>query len=280
MAINCERLDEAMVERILFNLGIDDALPSKDLEGLKRVYKAWCRKVPFDNVRKLIHLASANPAPLPGDDSFDFFRGWLRYGTGGTCWAGSGALHLLLSSLGFTAYRGVATMLVAPNLPPNHGTVVVGFDDERYLVDTSILHDIPMRLDNCRSTRVDHPAWGIDGNFEKDKWHVQWRPLHLPEGCICRIEHVGVSHETFQKYNEATRIWGPFNYSLYTRLNCNNSVEGMAYGNRVSIDSTGEIEQMPIGVDARNRYLERVLGMNRDILEQLPEDQPTPPLLI
>lgn len=276
MAGNGEQLSDAMVERILLKMGIDQ-LPSKDLKGLTRIYQAWCTKVPFDNVRKLIHLISGNLAPLPGDDPFDFFQGWLRFGTGGTCWAGSGALHLLLSSLGFKAFRGVATMLVAPEIPPNHGTVVVAFDEERYLTDTSILHDRPMLLHDSRPISIDHPAWGIDGGLEKGKWHIRWRPLHMLKGLICRMESVEVSHETFRQYNEATRIWGPFNYSLYARLNGKNSVEGVAYGYRVIMDCTGRVTQLAIDVDARNHFLESALGMKKEILEQLPEDQPIPP---
>jgi hypothetical protein len=34
-------------------------------------------------------------------------------------------------SLGFAPIRGLATMLVTPNLPPNHGTVLVGCEGKR-----------------------------------------------------------------------------------------------------------------------------------------------------
>jgi len=42
--------------------------------------------VPFDNVRKLIHVKSGKAGPLPGGTAEDFFTAWLRHGTGGTCW--------------------------------------------------------------------------------------------------------------------------------------------------------------------------------------------------
>src|SRR5690242_5074380 len=117
-------LPQSLIEKILAKLGLP-TVPTIDLKGLDAIYSQWCRKVPFDNVRKLIHVKAGNLEPLPGDNSVDFFENWLKYGTGGTCWAGNGALFALLSALGFDSSRGVATMLVAPDVPPNHGTVLV-----------------------------------------------------------------------------------------------------------------------------------------------------------
>jgi N-hydroxyarylamine O-acetyltransferase len=64
------------------------AHPAPTFGGLQTLYAAWCRKVPFDNVRKLIHLRRQDSSPLPGNNVGDFFEAWLRHGTGGTCWAG------------------------------------------------------------------------------------------------------------------------------------------------------------------------------------------------
>src|SRR5712691_7926635 len=108
--------------------------------------EAWCRKVPFDNIRQLIHRRSHDPSPMPGGDATEFFEAWLVYGTGGTCWSGNGALHALLLSLGFEAARGLCNMLVAPDIPPNHGSVLVVYEGSRYVVDASILHSEPLRL--------------------------------------------------------------------------------------------------------------------------------------
>src|SRR5262245_66212075 len=110
MSCKSEALSIDLLERVLTQLGLSDR-PAPRLHGLQTLYAAWCRKVPFDNVRKLIHLHNHYPGPLPGDDVVDFFEAWLRHGTGGTCWAGNGALQVLLASLGFAAFRGLATML-------------------------------------------------------------------------------------------------------------------------------------------------------------------------
>ena len=113
MSTSTDELAPDLLERVLSRLGLS-APPSPDLYGLKTVYAAWCRQVPFDNIRKLIHVQTQNQGVLPGDSAQDFFEAWLKDKTGGTCWAGNGALHRLLVTLGFAAHRGVATMLVAP----------------------------------------------------------------------------------------------------------------------------------------------------------------------
>ena len=81
MSIHTEELSVELLEQVLSRLGLADR-PTPTLDGLQRLYAAWCRKVPFDNVRKLIHLHSHSPGPLPGDDPAEFLTAWLAYGTG------------------------------------------------------------------------------------------------------------------------------------------------------------------------------------------------------
>ncbi len=269
------RLDDKLLERILSKLCLK-SFPPLNLKGLETVYAAWCRSIPFDNIRKLIHLESENPALLPGHNPVDFFEGWLRYGTGGTCWAGSDALFTFIYSLGFKVYRGVATMLLAPNLPPNHGTVIVKFNDKHFLVDSSMLHNTPMCIDPETHSEIKHPAWGIEGDVHRGKYHIRWRPLHMLDGCACRVDRIGAGREKFLQYNEKTRIWGPFNYSLYVRVNRDVSVLGVAFGFKVMIDAEGNIERYQIGEAERRQFLIEELGINQNIVKQLPLDKPTP----
>jgi len=51
---NTEDLTPDLLERVLMRLGLSER-PTPTLDGLQTLYVAWCRKVPFDNVRKLIH---------------------------------------------------------------------------------------------------------------------------------------------------------------------------------------------------------------------------------
>ena len=153
-----------------------------------------------------------------------FFAAWLKYGTGGTCWAGNGALHALLVTLGFQASRGLCTMVTAPNAPPTHGTVIVGCAEGRYVVDASILHGMPLRLDAVTPTTTSHAAWGVQCSMRQGQWHIRWRPLHRTEGLDCRLEELEVSRDAFRERHERTRSWSPFNYELYVRLLCGESV--------------------------------------------------------
>jgi N-hydroxyarylamine O-acetyltransferase len=142
MPNSVQRLPEELIEAVLAKLGLSGR-PEPTLQGLAAVYAAWCRRVPFDNIRKLIHLRRGDPGPLRGDSALDFFQHWTRFGTGGTCWAGNGALCVLLESLGFAAQRALGSMLAASNPPPgqpsNHGSITVQFDGRIYIVDASIL---------------------------------------------------------------------------------------------------------------------------------------------
>src|SRR5262245_20524864 len=122
-----------LVEEVLACLGLSQR-EEPTLDFLQQLYRAWCQRVPFDNILKMIHVHSGNPAPLPGSTAEDFLQSWLKLKTGGTCWSSANAFYTLLVSLGFEASLGVGTMLAAPDLPPNHGTVIVTLEGAVYLV--------------------------------------------------------------------------------------------------------------------------------------------------
>lgn len=269
-------LPENLIERILTHLGFTD-FPDADRTGLRNVYSAWCRNIPFDNIHKRIHLASNAPGPLPGNDTVSFFENWLRYNIGGLCWAGNNALCHLLKSLGFTARHCLATMVIAEDIPPNHGTVVVELDTEAFLVDASLLHQQPLRLSRSQQTFIDHPAWGISCSYHGNKWHLQTRLLHMKDGCECRLDLVGAAEGEFHRYNEATRQWSPFNYSLYFRLNQDDSVVGLAYGKKVKFDRSGLVIEAKCDRQSQLKFLAEQVNINEEILERIPIDTPTPP---
>ena len=276
MSCKTEELSIDLLERILTKLGLSDR-PAPTLDGLQTLYAAWCRKVPFDNVRKLIHIHNHDPGPLPGDDATDFFEAWLAYGTGATCWAGNGALYTLLVSLGFHASRGMGTMLVAPHIPPNHGTVLVAYDETRYVVDASMLHGEPLRLDPNTPTGVMHPAWGVQCSTRDGYWYIRWHPAHMLDGLDCRLDHLHVTRETFRDRHEQTRPWSPFNYELYARLICGEAVVSTTGGQRVELNGTGGVVRRHLEGDDRIRLLVDELGMQEEIVQRLPLDTPTPP---
>jgi N-hydroxyarylamine O-acetyltransferase len=266
-------LSQALVERVLEGLGLD-RLPQPDHTGLGRVYDAWCRRVPFDNVLKRIHIASGSPAPLPGDAPAEFFETWLRHGVGGTCWAGNGALAELLRALGFTAERGVATMMVGPDPTPNHGTVIVHLEDGACLVDASILHGEPLPL-RTSETAIEHPAWGVRTALDGPTRFVHWLPFHTR--MACRIDAETASTDEFRERHEKTRGWSPFNHSLSARLNRGEEVIGAAFGQRGHIDAEGRPTLRPFEGDERTRLLVDEMGLSEAIVAALPSDEPMPP---
>jgi N-hydroxyarylamine O-acetyltransferase len=269
-------VDPALLERILSRLGLSRA-PATDPVGLGRVYEAWCREVPFDNLLKRIHVASGSTDPLPGDTFQDFFESWLRHGTGGTCWAGNGALCSLLVSLGFNARRGIGTMLARPDLPPNHGTVIAEIDGRDHVVDASILHGEPLLLDAHRTTSVEHPVWGVRCAQRGGQWYIRWRPLHFSDGIDCRIDQVSASPAEFRAAHEQTRGWSPFNFEIHARRIRGQTLVGVAMGQRVAFDAGGGVQQRPVSTLERNTVLIEELGYSEEIVDRLPADVPTPP---
>ena len=286
-------LSEATVDRALEKLELAGR-PEPTLKGLSTVYSAWCRHVPFDNVRKLIHVRRADPGVLPGDDAGDFFDHWLRFGAGGTCWAGNGALCELLGSLGFSAARAVGTMLVAPNLPPNHGSAMVLFDGRRYLVDASILHEEPLlleaplrleaslrlaapaSLDERAPAAAALPAWSAAGSFRDGHWYIRWRPVHKLQGIDCRIDHFDADVATFRRQHEQTRGWSPFNYGLHARMIRGTSVIGTAFGQRVEFNALGEVAERPLPASDRVRFLVEEMGIHEELAAMVPKELPIP----
>jgi N-hydroxyarylamine O-acetyltransferase len=262
-----------LVEAVLARLDVER--PSPDLEGLRTVYGAWCRSVPFDNTRKLIHLSEGLDGPLPGSTAEDFFDAWLRLGTGGTCWAGNGALHELLAALGFQVDRGIATMLLRRDAPtPNHGTVIVTAGGRRYVTDASILSGEPLPL----LEPGDPPATGPLPRLEwvDGKPAVMWRMVRAPDGFPCRIDRIGAEAEEFDELHRRTRAWSPFNYMLTFRLVRGATTVGIEAGQRFVLRDP-ELEAEPLEGEERARYLAGELGIDAAIAARVPPDRPIPP---
>jgi arylamine N-acetyltransferase len=268
-----EALPESLTDAVLAKLGLSGR-PEPTLIGLGTVYSAWCRRVPFDNIRKLAHVRRGDPAPLPGDTAADFFESWLRYGCGGTCWAGNGALCELLGSLGFGAERVIATMMAAPDMPPNHGSTLVRFDGREYIVDASILHSEPLPLDDGRPASSARRAWTVTASMRDGRWIISWRPLHNPDGIDCRLEEFDVAAAAFRQRHERSRGWSPFNGELYLRLNRGDTVIGAAFGQRVCFEALGRIAKRPLQGEDRMRFLIEEIGIDEELVRALPPDIP------
>lgn len=207
-----DRLDHELVNRILEKFGIDSL--STDLSGLSDVYAAWCRGVPFDNIRKMIALRVPGAA-MPGLEATDFFENWLENGSGGTCWPSSNALYALLRSLGFDARRVAGSMFDLPEI--NHGTVKVKIDGRDWMVDSSMLTHWPLPLTEEVFVSDDR-AHGVEIEPSNGS-HVVWRDFApLPEYIPCRLRHDPVDSDYYlERYEKFSREQSPFNERLYFR---------------------------------------------------------------
>ncbi len=268
------RVQEALVDRVLGQLQI--ARPEPDLAGLRSVYGAWCRSVPFDNTLKLVHVAEGRPGPLPGSTAEAFFSDWLENGTGGTCWSGNGALHDLLASLGFEVERAIATMLRTPQaISPNHGSVIVALEGERWIADASILSGAPIAI----------PAPGTESNsdllprFEwlEGKPAVRWRMPSAPGGFLCRIDRIGAGFEEWDALHQRTARWSPFNYELHARLLRGEESIGISSGAKFAFAANGALSTARLEGEDRARFLVEELGISREIALLVPPDRPVPP---
>ena len=178
--------------------------------------RAWCRHTTFDNLRKMIALRAAPPdAPLPGGTAGDFFEAWLTGGTGGTCWPGSNALFELVHGIGFDAVRATASMRDVGRA--THGSVRVTLDGAHWLIDSSVLTEVPVPLTHTVVIEND-PVFGFE--IEPDNGtHVLWVSLPTADDLCCRILEYGVSHGEYLERYEASRVSSPFNDAIYARRN-------------------------------------------------------------
>jgi N-hydroxyarylamine O-acetyltransferase len=213
--IPANRLDPELVASILERLGLP-AAPPIDLAGLRRIYGAWCARVPFDNVAKLLALRAAPEAPLPPVSSQQFFERYLEHGTGGTCWTSSDALCSLLESVGFPARRVAGSMRDTGIV--SHGSVKVTFGSNDWLVDSSLLTNEPLPLSDDLFTS-DDPVF----QFEVEPvngTHVVWSDLPpSPYWIPCPILVDPATTDFYEIRWQASKARSPFNERIYARRN-------------------------------------------------------------
>ena len=274
-------LPPGVVDAVLLGLGLEGGVRA-DRAGLARLYAAWCERVPFDNVLKRLHLAERWPGRLPGSSPADFFRDWMEYRTGGTCWAGGGALFALCRALGFEAERALATMMSSPDaVCPNHGTVIVRLDDARFAVDASILGGAPLRLpepgegDERHEGGDDATATMPRAALRDGRPVILWRTASAPDGFVCRIDRAGVSEDEWDALHQRTAAWSPFNVALSVRLQRHGRAVGYSGGRRFEIPAVGAPTYQD-GADPR-AFLVDELGMDPLVVDRLPPDAPLPP---
>lgn len=202
-------------DRVFERFGLT-AAPAPDLEGLAAIYRAWCDHIPFDNVRKVIALCVNQANLLPGTTGTDFFEHFLEYGTGGTCWPTSNAIYELLSSAGFDVRRVAGSMRDQGFV--THGTVKASIDGADWIVDTSILSNIPLPA-NDRVFISDDPVFTAEIE-PTDALHLLWYSIPTNTGYTpCRLLVDPIDHAFHSMSYEKSRAFGAFNQLVYARRN-------------------------------------------------------------
>jgi arylamine N-acetyltransferase len=207
---------QALVERALSRLGHASA-PETNYAGLLGLYLAWCRNVPFDNVRKRIALAKKSAEPLPGGRAADFLAAWLEHGTGGTCWPSSNGLHALLVACGFDVRRISASMFDLDD--HNHGSLIVRLEDRELLVDSSIENEIPIPLERGVEQTLGDAVHPIRVEPVGDSFRIHWGKVQNTGTLPCRLMRDPVDQDFYLERYEISRGYSPFNTALYARKN-------------------------------------------------------------
>jgi len=267
------RLPDTLVGDVLERL--DLRAPTTDLVGLTAMYAAWCREVPWDNVQKRITVAERRPV-LAGADPDEFFRNFLRHGTGGTCWPSSGALHALLTALGFDTRRAVAAMMYdRAGKVPNHATEIVRADGEEWLVDSSMLCERPLALRHGERTAIDDPLYPMRAAPNDDgMWLVTWAAYARDEQIGCWLFEDDVPQARLLERYEASRTSG-FSYGLTFRRNAADGVLSLNRTTRAFKDRQGTLTMREVA--DRAAILMGEGGLSPEIVARLPDDEPEPP---
>ena len=209
-------LPPALIDRVLQRLGFARE-PEIDRRGLEQLYAAWCRHVPFDNVRKRIAMLEGTPGPLPGGLPGDFLEAWLEHGTGGTCWPSSNGLHAIVRACGFDVRRVSASM--RDRNDHNHGSLVVRLAGEELLVDSSIQCSAPIPLRRGAETKLDDPVHPIRVEPVEASYLIHWGVAQSRDTMPCRLMNDPVDEAFYLSRYEISRGYSVFNNALYARRN-------------------------------------------------------------
>ncbi len=266
-----ETLSVPTLELVLERLGFS-TFPAPGPRGLRAVYRAWCRKVPFDNVMKRIDLVEGY-TPLRNTLPEDFFNLWLVHGIGGTCWPSSRALGALLHTLGFDARLGSAAMGDEIfGREHTHGTVIVALDDEQYWVDSSMLTDEPVLLVSGQPTELDHPLRPVRVEPVEAAWRVHWESGAQAGTLGCLLLDPNVDGDHYSTRYEWSRGMSRFNTALFATKNRDREVVTMGGGAFIRLDHDGRHSDGPLSPERRRELLIDEFGYSEAIVEALPPD--------
>lgn len=249
--------------RMAQRLGLSARLTT-DIDGLYELYGAWCRHVPFDNVRKLIALRTGDSGPLPGSDATDFFEKFLENGTGGTCWSSSNALFELVTAFGFTARRVAGSMRDLG--VPGHGSVKVTINEQDWLVDSSMLSMFPIPMMSELYVYRD-PLFGVEVEPSGGSHVVWFNTPPYDDYFPCRFLIDNVTLEFYLERYEISRTRGPFNHHVSVRYNRDGARNVLQGPVRHRVTEAEGLVSTPLDRPAMLRELREVVGMSASVVD-------------
>ncbi len=270
------RLPPDLVERVLARLGLARR-PAPDLAGLNGLYAAWSAAMPFDNAQKRVWLAGGAGAEFPGAAPAGFFEAWLAHGTGGTCWAVSGALLSLLAALGFRA-RPVSGRMVVGQVeeePDSHGSLVVTLDGRDYLTDGAFQGFEPLALAADAPSRTRPGLHAMSARPTAAGFEVSWYPGHRRDApFLYRAGREAVDHAFFRARLDHYLGAGPFKDWLYICVRRPRSILTLRRGRRYAVAGDGAVSVREMTPCERPAALVDEFGLSEEIAAAIPADAP------
>jgi N-hydroxyarylamine O-acetyltransferase len=277
-------LPRDLVDQVLVRLGLSPAPPISP-EGLRTFYRAWCRGVPFDNLRKMIALRIGAPCPLPGLEAREFFEQWLEHGCGGTCWPTSNALFALARALGFEARRIAGSM--GDTGAVSHGSVKVRLEGTDWLTDSSMLTEVPLPL--SQDVFIHHGPVLAAETEPAGRTHLVWAEIPPFPGYLpCRLLLDPADAALYAERYEASRMRSPFNQRLHVRRNHPDAVVVFSGDTRFCKTAAGLTSRSLSPAEVR-QALRAEIGFSEPLIEewvrrgcleasfQAPDPPPGPP---
>lgn len=255
-------LSDSAVDEIAARLGFSTR-PAADIDGLTAIYDAWCRRVPFDNLRKLVALHYDLPQ-LPGIEPADFFAAWQLTGAGATCWGSNNALHALLTGLGFEARLMAASMFDGDQ---NHGTTIVTIDDERFVVDTAVHGGVPAPMIDGEVSVVEYHGYRTVVRADDRGWLIELPSADATSIVPCRILDE-IDHPATEVANEKSREWSPFNHAITVGINDGSGVWKLRDGVLARFDDSG-VSTRPLTAPEVDEFLIDVVGHSPQLVAEV-----------
>ena len=154
-----KKRDSGLLDRVLESWGLAAHAPPT-LDTLNALHSAYLTRVPFENATKLIKAARAGSARGAIRGPVEFWEEYLRWGSGGTCFAATNAYQFLLRYVGFSS-RPVFCQLPATD-PDAHSALLVTVGEQPVLVDVGYALPAPLPLPGGTALRRATPFYDLE----------------------------------------------------------------------------------------------------------------------